>query len=167
MRKRSPATRAGTGVWLSKAGLGFERWSGGHSTSIDYTPGLPLGKWSYVLASYDGTTMRLYVNGAQVGSKATTAPLSAVSGPTVLGAGAGANGGFFAGDLADVALYPLALARAHVTAHYADATDTPCTAITGAPGSTYTPVVADLGDTLSSTVTATGAAHSASSEGRE
>ena len=77
----------------------------------------------------------------------------------------GRDGGFFAGDLADVALYPLALARAHVTAHYADATDTPCTAITGAPGSTYTPVVADLGDTLSSTVTATGAAHSASSEG--
>ncbi len=159
-------TRTGTGVWLSKSGLGFERWSGGQSSSIDYAPGLPLGKWSYVVASYDGATMHLYVNGAQVGSKATAAPLSAVSGPTVVGAGAGANGGFFAGDLADVAVYPLALARAHVAAHYADATQAPCTVITGAAGSSYTPVLADLGDTLSAAVTATGAAHSAGSEGR-
>ena len=158
-------TREGTGVWLSKAGLGFERWSGGHSTTIDYATGLPLAKWSYVLASYDGATMRLYVNGVQVGSKATTAPLSDVSGPTVLGAGAGASTGFYAGDLADAALYPLALARAHVAAHYADGTTAPCAAITGAAGNTYTPAPADLGDTLSSTVTATGTAHSASSEG--
>ena len=131
--------RAGTGVWLSKAGLGFERWSNGQSTSIDYRLGLALGQWSYVLASYDGSTMRLYVNGAQVGSRATTAPLTAVSAATTAGAGAGANGGFFAGDLADTALYPQALARAHVAAHYADGTHAPCTAITGASGATYTP----------------------------
>jgi Heparinase II/III-like protein/Concanavalin A-like lectin/glucanases superfamily/Heparinase II/III N-terminus/Bacterial Ig domain len=158
--------RAGTGVWLSKAGLGFERWSGGHSTTVDYAAGLPLGEWSYVVASYDGATMRLYVDGVQVGSKATIAPLSEVAGATVVGAGAGANGGFFAGDLADVALYPLALARAHVAADYADGTHAACTTIAQARGSTYTPVTADLGDTLSATVTATGASHTASTEGR-
>ena len=158
--------RAGTGVWLSKTGLGFERWSGGQSVAIDYAPGLPVGEWSHVVASYDGATMHLYVDGVQVGSKGTTAPLSDVSGPTVAGAGASANGGFFAGDLADVAVYPLALARAHVAAHYADATHAPCAAITGAGGATYTPVLADLGDTLSATVTATGPAQGASSEGR-
>ena len=132
--------RAGTGVWLSKAGLGFERWSNGQSTSIDYASGLALGQRSYVLASYDGSTMRLYVNGAQVGSRATTAPLTAVSASTTAGAGAGVNGGFFAGDLADTALYPQALARAHVAADYADGTHAPCTAITDASGATYTPV---------------------------
>ncbi len=158
--------RAGTGVWLSNSGLGFERWSGGQSTSIDYATGLALGAWSYVVASYDGTTMRLYVNGVQVGSKATTAPLGEVPGPTVIGAGAAASGGFFAGDLADVALYPLALARAHVVARYADATHAPCTTIAEAKSDAYTPVVADLGDTLTATATATGAAHTASTEGQ-
>ncbi|HTY96371.1 MAG TPA: LamG-like jellyroll fold domain-containing protein, partial [Solirubrobacteraceae bacterium] len=156
--------RAGTGVWLSKSGLGFERWSGGASSSIDYATGLALDRWSYVVASYDGTTMRLYVNGVQVGSRATSAPLGALPGPSVVGAGAGT--GFFAGDLADVALYPLALARAHVAAHYADATHTPCTAIPGATGTTYTPVLGDLGDALTATATATGAVHSASTEGQ-
>ena len=47
--------REGTGIWLSKAGLGFERWSDGVSTSIDYAPGLPLNVWSQVVAS---TTVR-------------------------------------------------------------------------------------------------------------
>ena len=157
--------RAGTGVWLSRTGLGFERWSGGQSTSIDYAPGLPLEEWSYVVASYDGATMRLYVDGVQVASKVTSGPLNEVSAPLVVGAGAGANGGFFAGDLADVALYQLALARAHVAARYADATHAPCTTIAQAQGATYTPALADLGDTLSATVTATGSAHSASVEG--
>ena len=158
--------RTGTGVWLSKGGLGFERWSNGLSTSIDYVPGLPVNAWSYVVASYDGATMRLYVNGAQVGSRSTTAALTAVPAATALGAGAGASGGFFAGDLADVALYPRALARAHVAARYADGSHFPCTTITDAGGATYTPVLADLGDTLTAAATATGAAHNASSEGQ-
>ncbi len=158
--------REGTGIWLSKTGLGFERWSDGVSTSIDYAPGLPLDVWSQVLASYDGSTMTLFVNGAQVGSRATTAPLSTVAGATVAGAGAGAHAGFFVGDLADVALYPKALARAHVAAHFADATHVPCTPIAGARGASYTPALADLGETLSAAVTVTGAAHSVSVTGQ-
>jgi hypothetical protein len=154
--------REGTGVWLSQAGLGFERWSGGVNSSITDSAGLPANTWSYVVASYDGSTMRLFVNGVQIGSKATSAPLAPVSAPTAIGAGAGGHSGFFAGDLADVAIYPRALARAHVNAHYADATHSPCTSIAGASVSTYTPVLADLGQTLSATTTVTGPAHSAS-----
>ncbi len=158
--------REGTGIWLSKAGLGFERWSDGVSTSIDYAPGLPLGVWSQVVASYDGSTMTLFVNGTQVGSGATTALLSVAAGATVVGAGAGARAGFFAGDLADVGLYPKALARAHAAAHYGDATHAPCAPIAGARSASYTPALGDLGDTLSATVTVTGAAHSASVTGQ-
>jgi hypothetical protein len=160
--------REGTGVWLSKSGLGFERWSGGVGTSITDAKGLPLDTWSQISASFDGTTMRLYVDGVLVGSRATIAPLSAVSGPLVIGAGAPRGGqanartGFFAGDLADVALYPAALARAHVAAHYADGSHAPCGAIAGATGATYMPTLADLGETLEVTVLVTGAAHSAS-----
>ncbi len=158
--------REGTGIWLSKTGLGFERWSDGVSTTIDDAPGLPLDLWSQVVASYDGSTMTLFVNGTQVGSRATTAPLKTVAGATVAGAGPGARADFFAGDLADVALYPTTLARAHVSAHYANATHAPCASIAGAHSDAYTPVLADLGDTLSATVTVTGAAHSASVTGQ-
>ncbi len=142
--------------------MGFERWSGGVSATITYAAGLALGVWSQVVASYDGTTMRLYVDGVLVGSRASTAGLGPVAGPTVIGAGAGAHAGFFSGDLADVATYPQAIARAHVAARYTDATHLPCTSIAGADSSSYTPVLADLGQTLSATSTATGASHSAS-----
>ena len=84
----------------------------------------------------------------------------------MIGAGAGANGGFFAGDLADVALYPLALTRAHVAADYADGTHAACATITEAQAPPIRPVLADLGDTLSVTVTVTGTAHSATIEGQ-
>ncbi len=154
--------RQGTGIWLSTAGLGFERWSGGVSSSITYAAGLAVGVWSQVVASYDGSTMRLFVNGVQIGSRATTAPISPVSAPTAIGAGAGGHSGFFDGDLADVAIYPQAIARAHVAARYADATHPPCASIAGAEESTYTPALADLGQTLSATSTSTGASHSAS-----
>jgi Heparinase II/III-like protein/Concanavalin A-like lectin/glucanases superfamily/Heparinase II/III N-terminus/Bacterial Ig domain len=154
--------RQGTGVWLSKAGLGFERWSDGVSNSITYAAGLPTDTWSYVVASYDGATLRLFVDGVQVGSRASAAPLSHVGAPTAIGAGAGGSSGFFAGELADVAIYPTAVARAHVSARYADATHAPCTSIAGAAASTYTPTLADLGQTLSATTTVTGALHSVS-----
>ncbi len=153
--------REGTGIWLSKAGLGFERWSQGADTSITDAEGLPLDTWSQVSASFDGATMRLYLDGVLVGSRATAAPLSTVASPLVVGAGADARAGFFAGDLADVALYPAALARAHVAAHYADGSHAPCSAIAGATNATYTPTLSDLGETLEATALASGAAHSA------
>src|SRR5208282_3849597 len=87
-------------------------------------------------------------------------------GPTVIGAGAGARTGFFAGDIADVATYPTAIARAHVAAHYADGTHAPCSAIVGATDASYTPTLLDLGSTLSVTVTATDTSQSAQVTGQ-
>ena len=146
----SAGQRQGTGVWLSSAGLGFERISAGAKTGVTYMPGLPVGAWSYVVATYDGQVMRLYVDGTEVGSRVSTASLAQFAGPTVIGAGS--KSGYFQGDIDEVAAYPKALARAHFIAHYAAATSTPCTDILGASGSTYTPALADLGDELAVTV---------------
>ena len=39
------------------------------------TAALPLNTWTHLAATYDGTTLRLYVNGTQVGSRAVASPL--------------------------------------------------------------------------------------------
>jgi heparinase II/III-like protein/concanavalin A-like lectin/glucanase superfamily protein len=154
--------RQGTGIWLSSAGLGFERWSDGAVANVHYAAGLPLGTWSQVTATYDGQTMRLFVDGAQVGSRETSAPLSAEPGPSEIGAGAGGRAGFFAGALDLLASYPRALIRSHVSAHYAAARSAPCTTIAGASGASYMPQLADLGRTLSVTVDSSNSHGSAS-----
>lgn len=44
-------------------------WGADQSSSCTYGPyTAPVGPWTNVAASYDGTTARIYVNGAQVGS---------------------------------------------------------------------------------------------------
>ncbi len=159
-RERTVGTeRQGTGIWLSSHGLGLERWVSGKGSFIDYAPGLPVGQWSQVIATFDGTTMRLFVNGVQVGSRVAPGPANSPSpGPTFIGTGAGGRSGFFAGDLADAVLFNANVARAHVAVEYADATKAPCTTIAGASGASYTPVLDDLGRTLIVNVSTPGAA---------
>ncbi|HEY2767510.1 MAG TPA: LamG domain-containing protein [Solirubrobacteraceae bacterium] len=153
------AERQGTGIWLSRHGLGLERWVSGKGSFIDYAPGLPVGQWSQVVATFDGTTMRLFVNGAQVGARVVPGPANSPSpGPTFIGAGGGGRSGFFAGDLADAVLFNQNVARAHVAVEYADAAKAPCTAIAIAGGPSYTPVLDDLGRTLRVTVSTPGGA---------
>ena len=152
-RESSTGTRQGTGLWLSTTGLTFERWTNGVKTAVTVGAGLPLHAWSLVTATYDGTTMRLFIDGKQLASRATAVAVPAVAAPTEIGSAGGGTSGFFAGDLDEVALYPLALARAHVAAHYAAGTTAPCVTIAGATSSSYTPVAADLGYEISATVT--------------
>jgi hypothetical protein len=142
------AGRQGTGVWLSSAGLGFERWRDGVKRGVTYAAGLAEGEWSAVTASYDGAYMRLFVNGRQIGSRATAAPLAATTDTFQVGAGAGGGSGFFRGDLDELALYDHKLPRSHIAAHAATAVTVPCTQIPDADGPSYTPTVDDLGDTL-------------------
>jgi len=164
-RERTTAAgRQGTGVWLSSTGVGFERWSNGAVASVRYTPGLASGQWSLLVGSYDGQTMRLYVNGVQVGSRETTTPLDAEPGPTQLGAGTGGHTGLFSGQIELAASYPRAIIRSHVAAHYAAATSSPCATIAGVTGASYTPTVGDLGRTVSVMVTSHGVHGSANAQ---
>ena len=77
------------------------------------------------------------------------APPALVAGGTLeLGAGAGGASGFLAGDLDEVALYDRAVTRSHIAAHVAPHARSPARSSTAPQGASYTPTLADLGDTL-------------------
>ena len=65
---------------------------------------LPTNTWSHVAATWDGVTLRLYVNGVQVGSRAAAGTLLTTSNPLRIGGNAN-RGEYFAGTIDEVRVY--------------------------------------------------------------
>jgi hypothetical protein len=101
---------------------------------------LTYGVWTYLAATYDGTTAVFYVNGQANGSYQTIYSAN-VSQPFRIGAGATddatAGGLFFPGSVDEVAYYPAALSPQRIQAHYAAGVGVPLTIAT-VPGGTIT-----------------------------
>ena len=76
---------------------------------------LPLNTWSHLAATYDGATLRLFVNGAQVASRAQTGPIQISTGPLSIG-GDALYGQYFAGSIDEVRVYNRALGAAEIQA---------------------------------------------------
>lgn len=80
------------------------------------------GNWYYISATYDGTSLVLYVNGSSVASGSYTGPITEANAPLCIGAEAGAascNGGqYFAGTIDDVRIWNRGLSQAEITALY-------------------------------------------------
>ncbi len=74
---------------------------------------LPLNSWSHVAATYDGTTVRVWVNGVETGSAAAPAPIVTSTGVLRFG-GNGVWGEWFAGRLDEVRVYNRALSPAEL-----------------------------------------------------
>jgi hypothetical protein len=79
------------------------------------TSALPLNTWSHLAATYDNTTLRLYVNGNQVGSRAVSGALVTSTGVLRLG-GNSVWGEHFAGRIDEVRIYNRALTPAEIQA---------------------------------------------------
>jgi hypothetical protein len=73
------------------------------------TSTLPLNTWSHLAVTFDGTTLRLYVNGALAGSRAVAGQLLTSTGALRIG-GNSIWGEYFAGRIDEVRLYNRALA---------------------------------------------------------
>ena len=69
---------------------------------------LPLNTWSHLAATYDGTALRLYLNGAQVSMRAVTGTIAASANPLRIG-GNTIWGEFFNGVIDEVRVYNRAL----------------------------------------------------------
>jgi hypothetical protein len=77
------------------------------------TAALSVNTWTHLATTYDGTTLRLYVNGTQVATKATTGSISTVSGNVKIGGNA-IWGEWFQGLIDDVRIYNRGLSAAEV-----------------------------------------------------
>ena len=92
-----------------------------NGTDVEATngPAVPIGVWTHLAVTYDGTTLRLYVNGvlrnsvaASGGIAASTAPLR-IGGNTVFSV---PGTEYFAGLIDEVRIYNRALSAAEITA---------------------------------------------------
>jgi hypothetical protein len=79
------------------------------------TSQLPLNTWTHLAATYDGATLRLYVNGTQAATRAVAGPLITSSGVLRMG-GNGVWGEFFRGRIDEVRIYSRALTATEIQA---------------------------------------------------
>ncbi|WP_327586250.1 PQQ-dependent sugar dehydrogenase [Nonomuraea sp. NBC_00507] len=75
---------------------------------------LPLNTWSHVAATYDGSTLRMFVNGTQVATNPTTGNLRTGTSPLRIGGNSG-SGEYFSGLIDEVRIYNKALTAAQIT----------------------------------------------------
>ena len=103
----------------------------GTYSDIFGTSNLALNTWTHLATTYDGATLRLYVNGVQVASKAQTGTLTTSSNPLQIG-GDAFYGQYFAGRIDEVRVYASALSASQVQSDM----NAP---IGGSPGDTQPP----------------------------
>ncbi len=112
------AASDGWGVYHSASGLTVARSAAGTDACTYATPLAPNTPY-HVAATYDGTSLRLYLNGVLVaGPTASTRSLPGNTAPLVIGRQAATASNYFAGQLDLCAVYNTALSPARVLAHY-------------------------------------------------
>jgi hypothetical protein len=75
---------------------------------------LPLNTWTHLAVTYNGSTLRLYVNGTQVATRNITGSVSATTGMLRIG-GNSIWGEYFAGLIDEVRIYSRVLSAAEIT----------------------------------------------------
>jgi concanavalin A-like lectin/glucanase superfamily protein len=95
----------------------FRVWIGGVAQSLESPPGsVQTGATYHLVGTYDGSTLRIYRNGAQIASRAQTGAMTSAGNDLVLGYNDYANT-YFPGTIDDVAFYSRALDAATVDLH--------------------------------------------------
>jgi hypothetical protein len=124
-----PTTLSGWRTVLMKETSGGQAWTlyahdnaprpaanintGGGDISAGGAQALPLNTWTHVAATYDGATLRLFVNGTQVSSTAASGILLSTTGALRFG-GNTVWGEYFAGRLDEIRIYGRALSAAEI-----------------------------------------------------
>jgi hypothetical protein len=97
---------------------GYVRAGGAHQP-IRGAAALALGAWTHLATTYDGATLRLYVNGSLVSSRAQTGLIAVSGGALRIGGNNSFAGEFFTGLIDEVRVYNRALPQADIQADMA------------------------------------------------
>ncbi|MFM7537534.1 MAG: LamG-like jellyroll fold domain-containing protein, partial [Acidimicrobiales bacterium] len=137
----------------------FERWNGSERDSASAL--VPLDTWVQLVATYDGSRVRLYTNGSIADDEPATVSLPDTAMPFTLGRNAAdLTDHFLGGDLDEVAVWSRALSAAEVGRLASRAAPSAPTTVTVANGeseavvSWTAPAVTGAGPVNGSTVTA-------------
>ncbi|HJR84652.1 MAG TPA: LamG-like jellyroll fold domain-containing protein, partial [Nitrososphaeraceae archaeon] len=100
------------GIWMTSAEriqAGFESVSGGADHFVTSPNTYNDGQWHYAVVTYGGSTVILYVDGAQVGTKSTSGASPETSGTKPVRIGANSRvtppGNFFTGEVDEVRVW--------------------------------------------------------------
>jgi len=88
--------------------------SSGSSQSVTGTTGLATNTWTHIAVTYDGTTLRFFVNGTQVNSKSYSGNMYTTTSPLKIGGNA-VWGEYFAGQIDEIRIYNRALTQSEIT----------------------------------------------------
>ena len=125
---------------------------GGDIATLGTAP-LAVNAWSHLAATYDGATLKLYVNGVLASSKAATGALVSSTGPLRIG-GNSIWGEYFSGLIDDVRVYDRALTVAEIVADQNTPVAAPGPDTTAPTVVSKAPAAGATGVALSSAVTA-------------
>ena len=107
-------------IYALYAGDGNGRAATDVFTSADLglsgTAATPVDTWTHLASTYDGTTLRLYVNGVQAATRAVTGTIRASTGVLRIGGNSTWNDEWFAGLIDEVRVYNRALSAAEIQA---------------------------------------------------
>jgi hypothetical protein len=112
-----PGLDNGTGGFRAHVGVPS---AGGGLVFIDGSTRVQINTWYHVAMTYDGVTLKLYVNGHLDAQKAVTGPIIVTTQPVRMGGGAPAGSPpyFFNGLMDEVSLYSRALGQDEIQAIY-------------------------------------------------
>jgi hypothetical protein len=127
-------------VWLTNANKYIAYFGNGTTYDSVYTPAVTDTNWHHVVATHNGSMIRIYLDGLLKQEKTTTVQLTANTLPLNLGR-ENYNAFYFNGWLDEAAIYPTALSAATVQAHYVKGTTDlvpPCLTLTTPPNGSHT-----------------------------
>src|SRR5215510_4652587 len=94
---------------------------------------LPLNAYSHLAGTFDGSSLKLYVNGVLVGTRTFTGPMPIGTGPRRIG-GHSLGQQFFKGTIDEVRIFNRALSQAEIQADINATTPLAVSAVTPAAG---------------------------------
>src|SRR5690606_9630204 len=92
----------------------FELYDGTNNPQAISTTTLEANKWYVISGTYDGSTLRIFVNGTQESSTATTVNPGAQTSPLAIGKNANNNNRYFNGTIDEPKVYNQAHSAAQV-----------------------------------------------------